>query len=145
MSRKLTNVNYPDPNANSLDYHIYIAPTGQLNPNNNGWCQGIWDNIKGDCGGLGADSFSCFGWQQKTLHNPVTLKINSFQGLNMQFQWKWSKKHWTQGTGPDADLKQCITSAIQKATCPAEDGEAPGITYKNDACYMCTQNCESPL
>lgn len=99
-----------DRGGNFLNYVIQIPPTGQ---HSGGWCKGIMDNIKAECGGY-ADNISyqrCdAGFQTQILEYPNNRQES---GIDFNFHWEWD---WWTGD----DERACVRAAIEKATCAAQ-------------------------
>ncbi|KAG8164173.1 hypothetical protein KVR01_006091 [Diaporthe batatas] len=107
---------------NFLFYVIRITPTGQISK---GWAQGVWDNIKGECGSNHIDFSSR---ESHRFHNVneqfgESREINgtTFHGLEMTVPLdKWT---------PEEDEKSCVTAAIKKASCGVD------LSFVNGSCY----------
>lgn len=101
------------------------------------WCQGIFDNIRGECspGAIDPRFFSrnnnnwgwkgCEGSITRELHHPVTKEVRHATGIKFEVHWDWS---WVEGD----DQRTCFENAIKKASCGGV--EAP-ISFKNNECY----------
>jgi hypothetical protein len=87
---------------NMLDYWIRIQPTGQAV--NSGWCQGIYDNIEGECG---LDRHSVYGYQCDDSWNDD--EKNVYGGLTYNVHELW----WPAGE----DNRACTQTAIIRASC----------------------------
>ncbi|EOD52377.1 hypothetical protein GTA08_BOTSDO11510 [Neofusicoccum parvum] len=104
---------------NFLNYVIQITPTGQ---DSDGWCEGIRDNIQGECGRRVEISGCNKDWEWKEIRNPETGEIARAHGIDMNFHWDWP---WETSD----DETQCVTTAIKKATCGAS------TIWNNGQCY----------
>ncbi|KAI9828368.1 MAG: hypothetical protein M1832_002796 [Thelocarpon impressellum] len=103
------------PGMSELQYVVQLTGTGQDGP---GWCQGILDNIKGECShpklkapwkgpGCTTDSVKT---KVFAVDGDKGWKTVDIYGIELRFEigWPWNEK--------DAN-HECVAKAVRKATC----------------------------
>jgi hypothetical protein len=100
--------------SDHLDYSIKLTGTSQIQ---DGWCKGIYDNIKGQCGNPTVVQGNCRkdnpDTMVKALDGDNGWKQLELYGIDMDFQvyWPWEPS--------DAD-HACIATAAKIASCGVE-------------------------
>ncbi|KAI4599012.1 hypothetical protein KJ359_002429 [Pestalotiopsis sp. 9143b] len=110
--------------GHEFNYVIRIDPSGQ---NSVGWWQGIWDNIKRECGRR-AD---CTVWDWTSRHdcydgprwNPREVNGTWYYGVEATYRFH------KRGKDTDASTADCVKRAIEKASCGIE------LDFVNGTCY----------
>ncbi|KAK2744693.1 hypothetical protein FQN55_006612 [Onygenales sp. PD_40] len=111
-----------DKGGDFLNYVIKIPPTGQ---DSKGWCKGIMDNIKGECGDY-ADNISYKHCNDQYESKRLEFPNNEvYHGIDYNFHWEWK---WIEGD----DMKTCVKRAVEKASCAAAVRWPDGGCYKRN-------------
>lgn len=104
------------PNSDgTLQYTIRADPNGQTAGQDNGgpagWCKGITDNIKGECGNWWSDEktnkMTCLTWRRDWVVDDTGFPAIA-EGVDMGIYFPGF---------PSDHLQSCMQTAIQKATC----------------------------
>jgi hypothetical protein len=115
---------------------MFLMPNG-MQDDVQRWCQGIFDNIRGECSpgavdprfpSTNADNWGWKGCEEhitRELHDPFTGEIRHSKGVKFEVHWDWP---WIEGE----DQRDCFKSAIEKASC---GGQRASMTFKNEGCY----------